>query len=119
MLGFGEGGSGAYTADIHTHPDAELFLLVGNPDAIAGIESLIQAAEQLAAEEDAILDTRLTPQQRVEQLEVRAAAKAESWAKEKARLEAEYEAQYAAEEKARLEAEDAAEAKTQENAVKE
>lgn len=99
--GFGDGGSDAYQANIHTRPDADLFMLVGHPDAIAGIESLIQAAEQLAAAEDAILDTKLTPEQRVEQAQVRAAAKAEARAKEKARLEA----KDAAEVKERAEAE--------------
>lgn len=87
MAGFGDG-AGAYGAEIHPRPEADLFMIVGNPDAITGLESLISAAEQLAAAEDAILDTRLTPQQRVEQAEMRAAAKADARAKEKARLEA-------------------------------
>lgn len=85
--GFGEGAT-AYGAEIHPRPEADLFMIVGNSDAITGLESLIFAAEQLAAAEDAILDTRLTPQQRVEQAEMRAAAKSEARAKEKARLEA-------------------------------
>ena len=76
-------------------------MIVGNPDAITGLESLIQAAEQLAAAEDAILDTRLTPQEKIEQAQIRAAAKAEAWVKEKARLEA----KEAAEAKERSEAE--------------
>ena len=85
--GFGGGGSDAYQANIHPRPEANLFMLVGHPDAIAGLESLIQAAEQLAAADDAILETRLTPEQRVEEVQVRMRDRSAAWDKEKARLE--------------------------------
>ena len=80
-------GSSAYWADIHPRREESIFMLVVNPDAIAGLESLIQAAEQLAAAEDAVEDAKLTGEQKAVRDEARAKAKAEARAKEKARLE--------------------------------
>ena len=80
-------GSSAYWAEIHPRREESIFMLVGNPDAIAGLESLIQAAEQLAAVEDAAEDARLTAEQKAVRDEARVKAKADARAKEKARLE--------------------------------
>ena len=76
-----------YEAEIHPRREESIFMILGSEDAIAGAESLIQAAEQLAAVEDAREDAKLSLEQKSARDDARAKAKAEARAREKARLE--------------------------------
>jgi hypothetical protein len=55
----GNGGFGLPWVDIDARNEQKVFVLIGAEAAIAGMESLIYAAEQLATEEDALMHAKM------------------------------------------------------------
>ena len=71
---FGTGDFVLPWVDIDAHKEQKLFTLIGPEAAIAGMESLIHAGEQLAAEEDAFFHAKME-ETRAKEKEARARAK--------------------------------------------
>ena len=65
----GTGGFGLPWVDIDARKEQKVFVLIGAEAAIAGMESIIKAAEQLAAEEDASMRAKMEAIERAEKQE--------------------------------------------------
>ncbi len=65
----GVGGFGLPWVDIDARKEQKVFILIGAEAAIAGMESMINAAEQLAAEEDALMRAKMEAIKRAEKEE--------------------------------------------------
>jgi hypothetical protein len=78
----GLGSFGLPWVDIDARKEQKVFILIGAEASIAGMESMIKAAEQLAAEEDALMEEKMEAIKRAEQQEADLKAAKEA-AKEK------------------------------------
>jgi hypothetical protein len=79
----GPAGVGLPWVDIDARKEQKVFVLIGAEASIAGMESMIKAAEQLAAEEDALMNAKMEAIRRAEQQEADLKAAKEAAKEEK------------------------------------